>query len=76
MDTNLLTLTEVANLFHVSKSTVYRMVQSRILPFYRLGGNLRFKEDDIMAFLESQRVKPREEWFYIAKHKSHLKTKV
>lgn len=71
MHPKLLTIDEVADLFRVSKATVYRMVESRLVAFYRLGGRLRFKEDDIFAYLESQRVKPREEWHFVAPHKSH-----
>jgi len=71
MKINLLTIDEVAGLFRVSKSTVYRMIQSRIIPFYKIGGALRFKEEEMLAYLESQRVKPAEEWFYVAPHKAH-----
>jgi len=68
-----MTVDEVANLFKVSKQTIYRMIQSRILPFYKISGNLRFKEDEMLIYIESQRVKPAEEWFYTAPHKAHLK---
>ncbi len=74
MPSKLMTIDEVADLFRVSKTTVYRMVESRIIPFYRLGGRLRFNEVEVLAYLESQRVKPREEWHYVSPHKSH-KTK-
>lgn len=75
MSLKLLTIQEVANLFNVSKQTIYRMAQSRILPFYKIGSNLRFKEDEMLAYIESQRVKPAEEWFYIAPHKAHSQKK-
>jgi len=39
----------------VSKTTVYRLVESRILPFYRIGGSLRFRKQDVIAYLESKR---------------------
>ncbi|MFC1638848.1 helix-turn-helix domain-containing protein [Patescibacteria group bacterium] len=69
----LLTIDDVADLFQVSKSTIYRICESRIIPFYRLRGAIRLKEEDVLGYLESQRVKPREEWFYVAPHKSHPK---
>ena len=72
-DTDLLTLQEVADFFRVSKTTIYRMVQSRIVPFYKIGGNLRFKKGEMLEYLESQRVRPIEERFYVAPHKSHQK---
>lgn len=71
MAPKLLTVDEVAEIFRVSKPTIYRMIQSRILPFYKIGGALRFKETEVLEYLESQRVKPAEEWFYVAPHKSH-----
>lgn len=70
----LLTIDEVAKLFRVSKATVYRMIESRILPFYKVTRAIRFAEEDVLKYLESQRVKPRDEWFFEAPHKSHPKT--
>lgn len=71
MPKKLLTIDQVAEMFIVSKPTVYRMVQSRILPFYRIGRHLRFDEGEILDYLERQRVSPIEERFYIASHKAH-----
>lgn len=70
----LLTIDEVAEMFRVSKPTVYRMVESRLIPFYKISRAIRFSEDDVIAYLESQRVKPRSEWFFEAPHKSHPRT--
>jgi len=67
----LLTIDEVAKLFRVSKATVYRMIESRILPFYKVTRAIRFAEEDVLKYLESQRVKPKNEWFFDAPHKSH-----
>ena len=69
----LLTIDEVAEMFRVSKATVYRMIESRLIPFYKLIRVIRFSEDDVVAYLESQRVKPKHEWFLEAPHKSHPK---
>lgn len=71
MPKKLLTIDSVAEMFSVSKTTVYRMIQSRILPFYRIGGNLRFDEQEMMDYLERQRVAPIEDRFYSAPHKAH-----
>lgn len=70
---DLLTVEEVAKLFKILKSSVYRMVESRIIPYYKLRSGLRFAEEDVVQYLESQRVKPRDEWFYLDKNKSHIK---
>lgn len=74
MPKKLLTIDAVAEMFSVSKTTVYRMAQSRILPFYRIGGNLRFDEQEMVDYLERQRVAPMEERFYVAPHKAHPRT--
>jgi len=52
----LLTLQDVANTFKVSKSTIYRLIEQRKLPFRKVKGGLRFSRNDIEAFLEGCRV--------------------
>ena len=52
----LLTVDEVAALLRVSKTSVYRLVEHRVLPFYRLPGSLRFAEEDVQAYLAARRV--------------------
>ena len=51
----LLTPVEVAALLRVSRSTVYRLVESRLVPFYRVAGALRFERRDILDYLTGQR---------------------
>lgn len=48
----MLDVTDVAKLLKISKLTVYRMVDRRTLPVYRVCRRLRFKLQDVMAFLE------------------------
>ena len=43
----LLTIDDVAGLLKISKSTLYRWVNKREIPFVKLGGKLRFNEDEI-----------------------------
>lgn len=43
---------EMANLFNISKSSVYRLIEKRHIPFYKIGGNLRLKKEDIIQYLE------------------------
>lgn len=52
---NLITPDELAKLFKISKSSVYRLVDSRVLPFYKVGGNLRFSVIDIDEYLGNVR---------------------
>ena len=49
---------ELAEFLSVSKATVYRLVGRRKLPFHRIGGMLRFKEQDIEKYLEDERIEP------------------
>lgn len=52
----LLTLDEVAAVLRVSKTSVYRLVERRELPFCRVGRSLRFTREDIEAYLQARRV--------------------
>jgi len=54
----LLTLEEVAELLRVSKTSVYRLVERRALPFFRVSSVLRFDLADVEAFLGAGRVEP------------------
>ena len=62
---NLLTVDEVAGLFRISKSSVYRMIDSGMLTFYKVGGVMRFDEADMLAFLETVKHKPWNDKFYV-----------
>jgi excisionase family DNA binding protein len=49
------TLREVAEKLRVSRRTVYRWVQAKELPAYKLGGEFRVTERDLERFLEARR---------------------
>ena len=49
---------EVAEMFNVSKATMYRLIESRKITFYKIGGTLRFTEEDVNRFLEESRINP------------------
>ncbi len=51
-----LTVKEVAELLRVKPLTIYRMVKDSRLKGYSIGRNLRFKRQDIDAFLERCKV--------------------
>jgi len=55
----LLTIDDVAGLLKISKSTLYRWVNKREIPFVKLGGKLRFNEDEIKTFVLQNSVKNR-----------------
>jgi len=53
---NLITPDELADLLRISKVGVYRLVEKRLIPFYRVRGSLRFERKDVMAYLAKNRV--------------------
>ncbi len=51
-----LTPCELAHLLKISKPTVYRLVDKRQIPFFKVGGSIRFDKKDIMCYLQGRRV--------------------
>lgn len=51
--TRLLTIDEVRSQLNVSISTVRRLVRDRKLRAYRVGGRLRFKPEEVAAYVDS-----------------------
>jgi len=51
----LLTVKDVAKLLSVAQSTVYSWVVSGDIPYYKLGKAIRFKEEDVLQWLELHR---------------------
>ena len=54
-DLHLLTAEEVARLLKVASVTAYQWARRGVLPHYHLEGAVRFKLEDIKAFVESHR---------------------
>jgi excisionase family DNA binding protein len=46
---------DVCQYLNIKKSTVYALAQSGSIPFYRLGRLIRFKPDDVQAWIEGRR---------------------
>jgi len=42
---------EVATLLHISRLSVYRLIEQGLIPFYRILRCVRFKRSDIVNFL-------------------------
>lgn len=55
-DTTMLTIDEVRGRLKVSVSTVRRLVRTGKLPAYLVGGQLRFKPAEVIAYVDGQRV--------------------
>ena len=49
---------ELAEFLGISKSSVYLLVETRKLPFYKVGGSLRFRFGDVEEYLKGVRIEP------------------
>jgi excisionase family DNA binding protein len=52
----LLTIAEAAQLLRISISSVRRLQQRRAIPFFKIGGSIRFSRRDIVSYLKCRRV--------------------
>lgn len=53
-----LTPDDLADLLAMSKTSIYRLVNKRQIPFNKIGGSLRFRKTDVDKYLDSQRIEP------------------
>ena len=56
LNLKLYTTDELAKIFNISKPTVYRIIESRKIPFYKVKGSIRFSRDDVLKYLEENRI--------------------
>ncbi|MDP1689484.1 MAG: helix-turn-helix domain-containing protein [bacterium] len=54
----LLTPNDLANILRISKAGVYRLVDKRQIPFHKVMGSLRFNTQDVLSYLEQNRIEP------------------
>lgn len=47
---------ELSEIFNISKVTIYRLVESRKIPFYKIKGCIRFAHNDVIQYLEQNRL--------------------
>lgn len=52
----LLTIAEAAGFLSISKSGVRRLQHGRHIPFFKVGGSIRFARRDLASYLARQRV--------------------
>jgi len=50
---------DVARILKIAKATPYQWARRGILPHYKLEGTIRFKLEDIKAFVEARRMEKR-----------------
>jgi len=43
---------QLAGYLGLSKTSIYRLISRRQIPFYKLGHNVRFKKADVLEYLE------------------------
>jgi excisionase family DNA binding protein len=53
----LLTIPEVAHFLKISVSSVRRLQQQRQIPFFKVGGRIRFARSEVAAYLLTRRVR-------------------
>jgi len=58
MNNRLLTIEEAVVFLQISKPTLYRLTSQKKIPFYKIGGNVRFSEAHLLAWLEKHAVMP------------------
>jgi excisionase family DNA binding protein len=54
--TPLLTVAQAAEFLAVSRPTIYRLVRDHGLPVVRITADMRFRPEDVEAWLESRKV--------------------
>lgn len=57
VDTDILTIQEVADYLRITQKTAYRLAANDTLPGFKVGGSWRFRKSEIEAWIESQKPK-------------------
>jgi excisionase family DNA binding protein len=52
----LLTTSEAGEFLRISPSSMRRLQQARRIPFFKVGGGIRFAKSDLISYLAQQRV--------------------
>jgi len=52
----LLTIAGAAEFLTISRSGVRRLQQSRCIPFFKVGGSIRFAKSDLVSYLQRRRI--------------------
>ena len=55
METDILTIREVAAYLRITEKTAYRLAASQKLPGFKVGGSWRFRRSEIDAWIELQK---------------------
>ncbi len=60
--TRLLTPKEVIEILQISQATFYRIIEKRLIPFYKIGRGLRFDYADIEKYLVGVHIESVSKW--------------
>ena len=52
METDILTIKEVAEYLRITEKTAYRLASERMIPGFKVGGSWRFRKGDIDAWID------------------------
>lgn len=52
----ILTIGEVATLLNISETGVRRLIDRRLIPFFKVMRSIRFDKEDILSYLQSTRI--------------------
>jgi excisionase family DNA binding protein len=55
-NSNFITIDEASELVKLSKNSIYCMVSKREIPYYKRGKKLYFKTEELLEWIESQKV--------------------
>ena len=55
MESDILTMREVADYLRITEKTAYRLASEGKLPGFKVGGSWRFRQSEIDAWIETQR---------------------
>ncbi|GEQ98146.1 DNA-binding protein [Iodidimonas gelatinilytica] len=62
METDILTIKEVAEYLRITEKTAYRLASERKIPGFKVGGSWRFQKSEIDEWIEDQkRLDPKNE---------------
>ena len=54
---SLMDIAQAGKLLHLTKNTMYKMVQKRAIPYMKKGKNLYFLKDDLLTWVKSGKIK-------------------
>ena len=52
----IISLKDVKSMLGISRSSIYRLIDSKEIPYYKIGGSLRFDRSEIEKFIRSCKV--------------------